>query len=255
MHRISTGVNGLDEMLGGGLPRERSVLVCGGPGSGKTILGMQFLINGIVQCKEPGLYVSLDESPEHLRQDMAAFGWSLEKLESKQRLAIVDASPIRTIPGEVKIGELQIGKRDFSMVSLIEIIKSKVEETQAKRIVVDPVTTLIVQYPDRSERRTAVVDLLEAITGLGTTNIVTTENRATTFSRDVTAEEFLAHGVLILQIIRQGRELVRVLQIEKMRGISHDHELRPYRITEKGIVVYSKEAPVAIPTEAVTTLI
>jgi KaiC/GvpD/RAD55 family RecA-like ATPase len=254
MKRISTGVKGLDEMLGGGVPFERSILVCGGPGSGKTILGIQFLYKGIVEHNENGLYVSLDESPEHLKQDMAAFGWNLEKLESKQKLAIVDASPIRTIPGEVKIGELQIGKRDFSMVSLIEIMKSRVEETKAKRIVVDPVTTLIVQYPDSSERRNAVVDLLEAITSLGTTNIMTTENRATTLSRKVTAEEFLAHGVIILHVIHEGRELVRALQIEKMRGIRHDHEIRPYRITDEGIAVYSRETPVAIPAEAAVTL-
>jgi KaiC/GvpD/RAD55 family RecA-like ATPase len=254
MKRISTGIKGLDEMLVGGFPFRRSVLVCGGPGSGKTVLGIQFLCKGIVEHDESGLYVSLDESAEHLKQDMSAFRWNLEKLEGKQKLAIVDASPIRTIPGEVKIGELKIGKRDFSLVSLIEIIKSRVEEIKAKRIVVDPLTTLIVQYPDISERRNAVIDLLEALTSLGTTNIMTTENRDTALGRKVTAEEFLAHGVIVLHAVHEGRELVRALQIEKMRGIPHDHEIRPYRITDEGIVVYSKETPIAVHTEAATAL-
>lgn len=252
MRNVPTGVKGLDEMLGGGIPSGRSILVCGGPGSGKTIFGIQFLCNGITESGENGLYVSLDENTEHLKQDMAGFGWDLEKLEEKHRLAIIDASPIRTVPGEVRIGELKIGKRDFSMLSLIEIIKANAKKIKAKRIVVDPITTLIVQYPDSSEKRNAVLDLLETISSLGTTNIVTTENRATTLMRRVSMEEFLAHGVMILHVFHEGRELVRALQIEKMRGIAHDQEIRPYRITDKGLVVYSKESPLIVRTEMST---
>jgi len=252
LKRVSTGVNGLDEMLGGGIPEGRSILVCGGPGSGKTIFGIQYLYDGITQHKENGLFVSLDESETHIKEDMAEFGWSLGKLEKKKQLALVDASPIRTVPGKVKVGKTWIGKRDFSMLSLLEAIKRKSRETKAKRIVVDPITTLMIQYPDLSERRNALIDLLEVITNLGTTNLITTELKATTLERVVRAEEFLSHGVIIFHVFHENREFVRGIHIEKMRGIAHDQQMRPYRISDKGIIVYPRESPLTIPARLTT---
>jgi len=242
MDKISTGVKGLDDMLGGGLPTGRSTLVCGGPGSGKTIFGIQFLHCGAVEYGEPGLYVSLDESPIHLRQDVASFGWDIEGLERQKKLVVIDASPIRAIPGQVKIGNLNIGKRDFSMLSLIEIIKTRTQEFRAKRVVIDSISTFAVQYPNAYERRNAVLDLIQAVTNLGTTNLMISELRATALERQIQAEEFLSHGVIVFHTISKDGEIVRALQIEKMRGLSHDHQLRPYKIYQTGMEVFSKES-------------
>ena len=93
MKKVPTGIEGLDEMLDGGFPSGRPILVCGAPGSGKTIFAMQFLCNGAVQHGERGVFVSLDESKPHLLQDMDSFGWNLLELEKKQLISIVDASP------------------------------------------------------------------------------------------------------------------------------------------------------------------
>jgi KaiC/GvpD/RAD55 family RecA-like ATPase len=246
MMRVPTGVIGLDEMLAGGFTPGRSILVCGGPGSGKTIFGVQFLYNGITRYDENGLFVSLDENPAHLRENVVGFGWDLEKLEKKGRLAIIDASPIRYEEGEMRTGDMWIGKRDFTLASLAEIIKAKAEQVNAKRIVVDPITTLTILYQNASEKRRSVIDLLEGISSLGTTNLVTTELRATTLGRTIEPEEFLSHGVIVFHVFHEGRELIRAVQIEKMRGIAHDQQIRPYRICDDGIVVYSKESPVAI---------
>jgi circadian clock protein KaiC len=241
MERVPIGIDGLDKMLNDGLPTGRCILVCGGPGSGKTVLSMQFLRYGAVQCNEPGLYVSLDEDITRLKEEMAGFGWDLEKLEEKGKLAIVDASPIRHIPKEVKVGDLWVGKRNFSSLSLIEIVKKNVEKINAKRVVIDPITALTLQYPDISERRTAILDLFEALSNLGTTNLITTELRNVTLKREIRAEEFLAHGVIVLHIFVSDKEIVRGIQIEKMRGIAHDDQIRPYKITENGIEVFSQE--------------
>lgn len=251
MMKVQTGIIGLDEMLVGGLTPGRSILVCGGPGSGKTIFGVQFLYNGITKYNENGLFVSLDEHPAHLRQNVAGFGWDLEKLEKKRRLAIIDASPIRYEEGEVRTGDLWIGKRDFTLLSLTEIIKAKVEEIKAKRLVIDPLATLTTLYQNVSEKRRIVIDLLEGISSLGTTNVVTTELRATTLGRTVEPEEFLSHGVVVLHVFHEDRELIRALQVEKMRGIAHDPQIRPYEICNDGIVVYSKESPIAVPMNVV----
>jgi len=245
MKGIPTGIKGLDDMLGGGLPSRRCILVCGGPGSGKTILSFQFLYNGVTEYNETGLYVALGESPTHLKEDLSSFGWDIERLEKDKKLVIVDASPLRTIPGQVKIGKVSIGKRDFKMLSLIEIIKTRTKEVEAKRIVIDSISSLVLQYPDEAERRNAILDLFEAVTDLGTTSLITSELRATALQREVQAAEFLSHGVIVFHTFNERGRLIRAIQIEKMRGVSHDHQLRPYKIHKNGIEVFSKESVLA----------
>jgi len=161
--RTLTGIPGLDEILGGGIPAGRVVLLVGGPGAGKTILATQFLVNGVRNYGENSAFVSMDESKQHYFSEMEKFGWDLGKLEHERKFAFVDASPIRTIPGEVKIGKMTIGKKDFSLLSLIEGIKGGVKAIGAKRIVIDPIASLVFQFPDIVPRRNAVLDLIEAL--------------------------------------------------------------------------------------------
>jgi len=240
--RTPTGIPGLDEMLNGGFPKGRVILVVGGPGSGKTILGTQFLVNGIKSYGENGLFVSLDESKTHFYREMMTFGWNLEELEKQRKFMFLDASPIRHIPGEVKIGKLTIGKREFSMISLIDGIKSSAQTSDSKRIVVDPIASLVFQYPDLVQRRTAILDLIEALIGTGATSMLTLELRAAGLERSVQLEEYLAHGVIVLQTIQVGRSLIRAVQVEKMRETPIDTQPRPYKIGDGGIEVFPKES-------------
>jgi len=237
----SSGIPGLDEMLFGGFPAGRVILVVGGPGTGKTIMAAQFLVEGI-RSGESGVFVSLDESKDHFFSEMAKLDWNMEKFERDRRLAFVDASPIRHLPGEVKLGKVAIGKRDFSMLSLIEGINAAAKEIDAKRVAVDPIASLIFQYPDAVQRRTAMLDLNEALIRSGATCLLTTELRSIGIERRVQIEEYLAHGVVILQTMQVGRSFVRVLQVEKMRESDVDAQPRPYRISNRGIEVFPKES-------------
>jgi KaiC/GvpD/RAD55 family RecA-like ATPase len=202
---------------------------------------MQFLLYGAKQSDAPGLFVSLDEGVLHLREEMKSFGWRIEELERKGKFAIVDASPIRHPPSEVKLGNSWIGKRDFSMVSLLEVIREKAGEIKAKRVVVDPVIALMLQYPSVSGRRTAILELVEFLGNLDVTSLITTELRCLAIEREIRAEEFLAHGVIVLHNFVDNKEIIRGIQIEKMRGISHDNQIHPYKITENGIEVFAEE--------------
>lgn len=240
-NRVPTGIPGLDELLGGGLIPGRVVLVIGGPGTGKTILSTQFIVNGIMHYGENGLFISLDESKPQFYYEMSQFGWDLEKFEKEKKFLFVDASPIRTIPGVVKLGQLTIGRREFSLLSLIEVIKRNAKQINAKRLALDSLAPLVFQYSDPFEMRGAVLDLIEALNETGATCIITNEMKMASLERVIQPEEYLAQGVIILQSLQVGKTMVRTIQIEKMRGAAVDTQLRPYKITERGIEVYPKE--------------
>jgi len=173
---------------------------------------------------------------------MANFGWNLTQLEKENKFAFVDASPIRSIPGEVKIGKMTIGKREFSMLSLIEGIKAAVKATNAQRVVVDPIASLVFQYPDIVQRRNALLDMIEALVETGATCILNSELRAAGMEREIQIEEFITHGVILMQTLQVGRTLVRVIQVEKMREAPVDMQPHPYKISETGIEVFAKES-------------
>src|SRR6187397_3266711 len=92
--KASTGIIGLDEMTGGGLPRGRTTLLVGGPGSGKTILALQFLVNGAEKAGEPGIFVAFEETPKRIVGNALGFGWDLAGLERKKKLFFLAAQPM-----------------------------------------------------------------------------------------------------------------------------------------------------------------
>ena len=240
--RTPTGIAGLDEMLGGGIPQGRILLVLGEPGAGKTITCSQFLATGIDKFNENGLFVSMEEDRNHYAREMSQFGWDLASAEKRGKFAFVDASPIRSIPGEIKIGNLTIGKQDFSLISLIEVIRNNAKTIGATRIVVDPLSLLIFQYPNEAERRRVFLDLVEALSETGATCMLSSElQRVGMRGRSLQIEEYLVHGVVLMQTIPGGKTMERVMQVEKMRETQIDRQPRPYAITGKGIEVYSKE--------------
>ena len=243
LERSYTGIPGLDEILTGGLPRGRVVLALGEPGAGKTILCTQFLVNGIEKFNEKGLYVSLEESKEQYVEEMNALGWDIEGLERTGQLSFIDASPIRSLPPEVQVGNVSIGKVEFSLLSLLEVIKNRAVSVGAQRIVVDPVSHLIFQYSDLTLRRKATLDLVQALTKTGATCLLASElAEVGGTTRKLQIEEYLAHGIILMQTTTSGKSLQRVIQVEKMRGMPIDRTPRPYNIAQNGIEVYSKES-------------
>jgi len=241
-----TGVKGVDKLLSDlGVPQGYIIYLLGAPGSGKTTFAMQFLHHGAKFENEPGVYVSLDEHPAYLRAHAREFGWDLEGLEASGKLALLDGSPIRSLPGETKLGSITIGKRDFSLVSLIKWITEAVKKIGAKRLVIDPTAVFSVQYTTESDRRFAVMELLQAISQTGCTTLLVSELSHTSLDRTYQFEEFLAQGVIIMRKIIRSGGVTRVFTIDKMRVIDHDTQPHPYRITQTGIEVFPTE--LAIP--------
>jgi KaiC/GvpD/RAD55 family RecA-like ATPase len=235
---ISTGVSGVDELLDRkGFPQGHTVLVSGGPGSGKTTFGIQFLYDGVTRFNQPGLYVTLDEDPEDIKKNMIAFGWDLSALEKDIKLIFVNVSPVRAKTSE-KSGLMQLGMKEFKLVKLLEAIRQGIQDVKAKRVVIDPVTMFMLQYPDETERIHAMKDLIVELRKTDCTHMMISELRGTGMEREYQFEEYLSQGVILLRTIQKSNQLVRMLQIEKMRGVDVDTQPRPYEISEQGIEVY-----------------
>jgi KaiC/GvpD/RAD55 family RecA-like ATPase len=239
---VQTGIYGLDEMVGVGFPKNRIILILGGPGAGKTILASQFLYKGITEFNENAIFVSLDEGKKHFYSEMMNFGWDFQKAEEEGKFGFIDATRLsrvamlkeKMMPEETH----SLRGKQLPIDKLVEQLQEKIKEIDAKRVVLDTLASLFYRFLDPIERRTAGVDLIEALSDLNTTTLVTTELEYLSLERKLMDEEFLVHGVIMMQTLFSGGSTVRALQVEKMRGVNVNSNLVPYTIDKNGLEVY-----------------
>jgi len=226
VERVRTGVAGLDEMLQGGLPKNHIVVVMGSFGTGKTTLGLQYLVEGL-RNGEPCIFISLEEDKDSILRNAASFGWDLSgALESK------------------KLGLFKLEPSDAK--TTITRIKSElpkfVKSFGAKRVVLDSVSLLNMMFSDDNERRSNLFNLCQLLRSTGATTMLTAEvkDENPRSSRDGLAE-YTADGVLLLQSdeSKDGGEVQLTIRILKMRRTGHSRRVKPYSITDKGIVVHA----------------
>jgi KaiC/GvpD/RAD55 family RecA-like ATPase len=248
IRKVETGIAGFDSMLRGGFPEGRMILVTGGPGTGKTIFCSQFLHHGATKQEEKTIYISLDETKSHFFEEMLAFGWNFRELEQDNRFTFVDASDVRRIPDQAKVGRIPVGGKELARARLIDNIFTTFDGTKsssierfigdlgAQRVVLDSISGLLFRFPNAWEKRQAILDIMEALDGTGATCLITSEAISMGEERQVQPEEYLSHGAILLQTLGTGERAVRVL---KMRGTEVDSAPRPYRIGGTGIEVHS----------------
>jgi KaiC/GvpD/RAD55 family RecA-like ATPase len=246
--RVETGIPGLDNMLRGGFPEGRMVLVMGGPGTGKTIFCSQFLHYGSAKQDEKTVYISLDENKPHFLKEMFTFGWDFQKLEQERKFTFIDASGIRRIPEKAKTDKSDVGGKELARATLIDNIFTIFDGTRstsierfigdlgAQRVVLDSISGLLFRFPKSWEKRQAILDIMEALENIGATCLITSEALSIGEERQVQPEEYLCHGAIVLQTLGTGDRAVRIL---KMRSTEVDSAPRPYRIGEAGIEVHS----------------
>jgi KaiC/GvpD/RAD55 family RecA-like ATPase len=172
---------------------------------------------------------------------MYLVGMDIRKLYQGAMITFVDASPIRQIPAEVELGEMKVGKREFSLIALGKKIKDLTEQKDIKRIVIDPLTTLSIQYADETQRRTMILDLVDVLSQTGATCLMTEDLRVPFGGKNFPTEDYSVHGVIHLRPLRVGKSLVKTIQVVKMRETSHDDQARIYKITDEGITVFPEE--------------
>ena len=238
INKIPTGIPGLDYMLRGGIPEGSTVLLYGGPGSGKTILAIQYLCNG-ANNGGAALYVSADEPKHRIYLRHESMGFRLSEYEKIGKFIFLDATPIRLI------GDDDVAKGSPSRIlvsSLLARIKELVSRFGVKRIVIDPLSILSLRVEKPYEKRNMLYELFRGLSEIGATSLVISEMRESPVRRTIEVEEYLSDGVISLRNVYSRDTVIRVIQVEKMRGTEIDIQPRPYTITSRGIVVYSDEA-------------
>ena len=157
--KLSTGVEGLDALLSGGLPKSRTILIVGGPGSGKSVLSAQFLVEGL-KNDESAIYVSLDYKKNTFLQDMKHFGWDFETYENNEKFLFLEGSAIKRMPQSNSSDKIYTPD-DLTLEDLVDLLKLHIEKIGAKRVVIDSLTALTFAFPNDIQRRAGVLALME----------------------------------------------------------------------------------------------
>jgi len=248
--RVTTGVPGLDRMLGGGLIAGRPYLLTGGTGSGKSILGLTFLLEGL-RLGEEVLLVAVDEPPSEIMENVRSFGWDLSSVKTLEanpgtrafkKMAAVQE--IRTMTDLKTMGNFsQETKRTADSEDIaIQAIQLKLRQQMAgvpfRRVLVDSMTSIrrfaVKSSTDYQAERTEIQSLLRFLSEQGATALIT----ATPGDPGMlTPEEILTRGEILLTRKWVGDRSVRQVKIVRMRGCAHDPERRPFAIGSEGIVL------------------
>ncbi len=226
MEVLNTGIPELDEMLGRGIPKGSLVSVLGSPGTGKSTLALQFIYAGL-QNGENCAYISLEESEEDIIRNAEMFGWDLKPFLMNKSLTL-----IRFKPQNIKAAIDRIAN-DFP-----KFLKG----LGIKRLALDSITLYEMLFDSNSKRRECVFNLVEMIKECGITGILTSEVSMDNSNQSKYGLiEYIADGIIILRHIRQPdlRMVTTVIEVSKMRRTNHSKEIKPYNITQKGIIVYS----------------
>ena len=192
---------------------------------------------------ETGLYVTLDEHPDHVKQNLQSYNWDLDGMEKKGKLLLLDASGVRRL--KTKSEELHAlaieSSEGMGFNDLMRTVSKVIEEENVQRIALDPVTSLMLRYAEVLEKRRATIAFFDTLADSGCTSIITSELKTSLLDRRFQIEEFLSHGVVLLHTLLHEGNIVRAVQIEKMRGIPHDTQIRPYQFGPSGIEVFPRD--------------
>ncbi|MFW5886447.1 MAG: circadian clock protein KaiC, partial [Bacteroidota bacterium] len=235
VEKVLTGIEGLDDITYGGLPKYRATLVSGYAGCGKTVLAMQFILNGIIQHDEPGVFISMEETETDLRNNMASFGYDIGKLENENKIYIEN----------VKIGHTDLfGSGNFDMSALLIRIELAIKSVNAKRIVIDTPEMIFNDIQDENIFRREFLRMINWLKERGLTAVFTAGRKENQLTK-TGIEEFVTDCVILLKHIKVDNVYTRRLHILKYRGSKHGTNEYPFLIDHKGISLL----PITIPYE------
>ncbi|NYZ79125.1 AAA family ATPase [Candidatus Micrarchaeota archaeon] len=239
MEKMKTNIKGLDVLLGGGIPVHNNVFICGGPGTGKTSLAMEFLYRGALEG-DNGLFLSLEEDTNSLVDNATTTFTKWNKfnqmIKEKKLMVLTQESYIHVDTPETGVSPY------YTFNKLQDKINETIEDNKIERIVVDSASILNLFFTDDLEYRRTLLNLLRDLKRKGCTALLTAElqnvNRETV---RFAIEHFVADGVILLYLLEQQERRISAMEVLKMRGSEHSKVLTPFKITPNGIEVFVGE--------------
>ena len=225
--KAPTGITGLDEITGGGLPRGRPTLVCGTAGCGKTLFAIEFLVHGAVQFHEPGVFLAFEETADELRDNVRSLGFDLDQLVSRGQLVV---DHVRVEPSEIQ----ETG--DYDLEGLFIRLGHAIDTVKAKRVVLDTIESLFSGFSNDTVLRAELRRLFRWLKDRGVTAVITGERGDRQLTRRG-LEEYVSDCVLLLEQRIHDQVSTRLLRIVKYRGTSHGTNEYPFLIDENGMSV------------------
>jgi KaiC domain protein len=225
--KVCTGIGGLDEMMGGGIPAGQIIAVMGSCGTGKTTLGLQFIWTGL-QKGEKGIFISLEEDEMAITNNALTYGWNLKQFIDSKMLTLVKLEP---------------SDAKSTIARIHSELPAYIKNNGVKRVVFDSVSLLSMLFDNDADRRAGLFDLCKQIKGSGATAMFTAEVKSENpnVSRDGLVE-YVADGVILLRYneTSDGSDIQLSVRVVKMRRANHSRRIKPYSITNKGIDVHAK---------------
>jgi len=227
LDKCPTGIRGFDEISNGGLPKGRPTLICGGAGCGKTVLAMEFLLRGAIQYKEPGVFVSFEETPKDLSENFASLGYDLDDMTARKLIAI----------DHIYIERSEIEETgEYDLEGLFIRLAHAIDSIKAKRIVLDTIESLFSGLSNEGILRAELRRLFHWLKDRGITAVITGESGRNGLTR-YGLEEYVADCVISLDFRIREQISTRRLRIIKYRGSSHGADEYPFLVEKTGISI------------------
>jgi circadian clock protein KaiC len=227
LEKAPTGINGFDEITGGGLPAGRPTLVCGSAGCGKSLFGLEFLVRGATQYDEPGVLMTFEETADDIRKNVASLGFDIEALIAKKKLVI---DFVRVERGEIE------EQGEYDLEGLFIRLAHAIAAIGAKRVVLDTIETLFAGLSNEAILRSELRRLFGWLKQRGMTTVITGERAGDQLTRQG-LEEFISDCVILLDHRVVGHVSTRRIRVVKYRGSTHGTNEYPFLIDESGISI------------------
>jgi KaiC/GvpD/RAD55 family RecA-like ATPase len=230
-----TGIDGLDDILNGGIVRNSTTLVSGNPGAGKSLLGLQFVYNGVDEFDEKGIYLTFEENESDLREAAESIGF--ERWQE-----YVD-------DGKITVYDKQVLLRENDFSSSLEILLDDLDEDDYKRLVLDSLTMFQLFFENEREKRTYLLKFTDILRDNGLTTLLVNEQGTVFPETDIGLENFLTDGNIFLLQTPTDTGVNRYVWVAKMRKQNIDTDIFPMEIAEGGITVHQNASAFSMMSE------
>ena len=199
--KIRTGIPGFDLIVDGGLKQGKTIVLSGESGSGKSTFGMQFLYNGALDFDESGIFVTLTQSPQDLLSDFRGYGWEIERLIDEEKIMIIDARPFKMNEEVFDSAEMLFDSEPFPFTHLTQLILQGIKKINAKRLVIDSLSVLSMQYGNQFNTRQGIQKMINALDEKNCTSIFISESLDTR----TPPEWYAASGIIFTQTYSKSK--------------------------------------------------